>query len=140
MQPCDPTAPDAINPGIVTRWQRSKQSNILQFYGHLHSDLCNVPLYLLPGVRMQIKPHLTGSPRDACQKMSSRRRYRHRHVRPAAAEFRRVQQLFGRAHQPLFDPGGPCFGEYFSYNDRTRCVSVGLYPRQSYDALWSLAG
>jgi hypothetical protein len=25
-------------------------------YGRLHSDICNVPLYLLPCVRLQIKP------------------------------------------------------------------------------------
>jgi hypothetical protein len=55
MKPCDPTAPDATNPGFVSRWQRCKQSKILLLYGRLYSDLCNVPLYLLTGVRVQIK-------------------------------------------------------------------------------------
>jgi hypothetical protein len=55
MNPSDPTAPDATNEGFVTRWQRCKQSKILQLYGLLHSDLGNVPLYLLPNVRVQIK-------------------------------------------------------------------------------------
>lgn len=55
MKPCDPTAADAKNKGFVTRWQRCKQSKELQLYGRLHSDLCNLPTYLLPGVRLQIK-------------------------------------------------------------------------------------
>jgi len=27
----------------------------VQIYGRIHSDICNVPLYLIPSVRMQIK-------------------------------------------------------------------------------------
>jgi hypothetical protein len=32
-----------------------KNSKILNLYGRLHSDICNVPRYLLPGIRIQIK-------------------------------------------------------------------------------------
>jgi hypothetical protein len=28
----------------------------MQLYGHLHADLCNVPRFRVPRVRMQIKP------------------------------------------------------------------------------------
>jgi hypothetical protein len=55
MNYCDPIAPDVTNQAFVTRWQSCKQSKILHLYGRLHSDLCNVPLYLLPGVRVRIK-------------------------------------------------------------------------------------
>jgi len=51
LLPCDPTAADAKNKVFITRWNRIKQSKELQLYGRLHSDICNVPLYLLPGVR-----------------------------------------------------------------------------------------
>jgi len=39
----------------ITRWNRIKQSKEVQLYGRIHSEICNVPLYLIPGVRMQIK-------------------------------------------------------------------------------------
>jgi len=32
-----------------------KQSKEIQLYGRLHNDICNVPLYLLSGVRLQIR-------------------------------------------------------------------------------------
>jgi len=32
-----------------------KQSKEVQLYGRIHNDICNVPLYLVPGVPMQIK-------------------------------------------------------------------------------------
>ena len=41
-----------------------KQSKDIQLYGRLHTDICNVPLYLLSGVRMQIR--LTRSRRRFC--------------------------------------------------------------------------
>jgi len=58
MLPCDPTAAQAstTNSGFITRWNRIKQSKEVQLYGRLHSDICNVPLYLLPGFRLQINP------------------------------------------------------------------------------------
>ena len=57
MLPCDPTAThtETTNKGFVTRWNKIKQGKEVQLYGRLHSDFCNVPLLLLPGVRIQIK-------------------------------------------------------------------------------------
>ena len=58
MQPCDPTAEtltSATNRGFITRWNKLGASKEVQLFGRLHSDLCNVPLYLLPGVRLQIR-------------------------------------------------------------------------------------
>jgi RNase P subunit RPR2 len=54
---CDPTAQytDDTNMGFVARWNRIKQSKEVELYGRLHSDICNNPTHLLPGVRMQIK-------------------------------------------------------------------------------------
>jgi len=52
---CEPTAAGAKNKGFITRWNKIKQSKELKIYGRIHSDICNVPLYLIPGVRMQIK-------------------------------------------------------------------------------------
>jgi len=53
--PCDPTAADAKNKAFITRWNKIKQSKEVQVYGRIHSDMCNVPLYLIQGVRMQFK-------------------------------------------------------------------------------------
>ena len=55
LLPCDPAAADAENKVFITRWDQIKQSKEVQLYGKIHSDICNVPLYLVPGVRMQIK-------------------------------------------------------------------------------------
>jgi hypothetical protein len=52
---CDPTAADAKNNSFITRLNRQKQSEVQEFYGRLHSDICNVPIFLLPVVRLQIK-------------------------------------------------------------------------------------
>jgi len=52
---CDPTAADAKNKLFITRWKKIKQSKEVHLYGRIQSDICNVPLYLTPGVRMQIK-------------------------------------------------------------------------------------
>ena len=49
--PCDPRAADAKKLDFITRWNKIKQSKEVQLY----SDICNVPLYLIPGVRMQIQ-------------------------------------------------------------------------------------
>ena len=55
LLPCDPTAADANNKGFITRWDRIKQSKEVQLYGRIHSDICNVPVYLIPSVRLQIR-------------------------------------------------------------------------------------
>jgi hypothetical protein len=52
---CDRTAADSTNKGFVTRWNRQKQSKVKELYGRLHSDICNVPIFLLPGIRLHIK-------------------------------------------------------------------------------------
>jgi hypothetical protein len=54
---CDPTAAyDAnTNKGFIARLNKIKQSKEIQLYGRLHSDICNVSQYLIPGVRLQIK-------------------------------------------------------------------------------------
>ena len=43
------------NDGFVQRWNRMKKSQTIEMYGRIHSDICNVPLYLLSGVKIQIK-------------------------------------------------------------------------------------
>jgi len=54
--PCDPSSDDASNnKGFVTHWSLTKKSQEIDLYGRVHSDFCNVPVYLLPGVRVQIK-------------------------------------------------------------------------------------
>ena len=57
MVACDPSASDAPkkNAGFVDRWDRMKQSRVNKHYGRIHADICNVPLYLLPNIRLQIK-------------------------------------------------------------------------------------
>jgi hypothetical protein len=51
---CDPTSADSTNKGFITRWNRQKQSKVQELYGRLHSDICNLPIFL-PCVRLQIK-------------------------------------------------------------------------------------
>ena len=57
MLHCDPSATytDATNKGFIARWNRIKQNKEVEMVGRSHSDICNVPKHLLPGVRMQIK-------------------------------------------------------------------------------------
>jgi hypothetical protein len=43
------------NKGFITRWNRQKQNKEIQMIGRIHSDICNVPIYLIPVVRLQIK-------------------------------------------------------------------------------------
>ena len=52
---CDPTAADSTNKGIMTRWSLTKTSQEIELYGRIHKNFCNVPVYLLRGVRLQIK-------------------------------------------------------------------------------------
>jgi len=55
MVACDPTSVDASNKkGFMTRCSITKSQEI-ELYGRVHTDFCNVPVYLLPGVRVQIK-------------------------------------------------------------------------------------
>jgi len=58
MQPSDPTAEthtSATNDGYIARWSRLNDSRDVQILGRLHTDLCNVPLFLLPRVSLLIK-------------------------------------------------------------------------------------
>jgi len=55
LLPCDPAVADSKNKDFITRWNKIKLSKEVQLYGRIHSDICNVPLYLIPGVRIQIK-------------------------------------------------------------------------------------
>jgi len=55
LLPCDPTAADTKNKVFITRWNWIGQSKEVQIYGRFHSDICNVPLYLIPGVQRQTK-------------------------------------------------------------------------------------
>ena len=55
LLPCDPSAESIKNVGFYTRWKRVNKSQEIQIYGRLHSDICNVPRFLPPGVRIQIR-------------------------------------------------------------------------------------
>jgi len=43
------------NGGFCSRWNRLKESQTVEMYSRLLSDICNVHLYLLNGVKIQIK-------------------------------------------------------------------------------------
>ena len=58
MQPVEPSAENVTaitNKEFILRWIKISASREVQLFGRLHSDLCNVPLYFVPGVRLQIK-------------------------------------------------------------------------------------
>ena len=58
MQPDNTLAENVTamnNGGFILRWNRTNASRGVQLFGRLHSDICNVTLYLLPGVRLQIR-------------------------------------------------------------------------------------
>jgi hypothetical protein len=55
MLPCDPTQPDSRNTGFIDRWIRQKQYKEIEMYGRILSDICNVPKFLLPNIRLQVK-------------------------------------------------------------------------------------
>jgi hypothetical protein len=57
MLPCDPTADetDTRYKGFFRRSTLQKHSKVIQMVGSIHSDICNVPALLLPGVRVQVK-------------------------------------------------------------------------------------
>jgi hypothetical protein len=54
MLPCDPTNAKSKNTGLIDRWNRQKQSKETEMYWRIHSDICNVPKFLLPNM-LQIK-------------------------------------------------------------------------------------
>jgi len=55
MMPCDPTKAESKNTGFIDRCNRQKQSKEIETYGRIHSDICTVPKFLLPGIKLQIK-------------------------------------------------------------------------------------
>jgi len=55
MKPCDPTKAESTNTGFKDRWNRQKQSKVTEMCGRIHTDICNVPKFLLPGIKLQIK-------------------------------------------------------------------------------------
>jgi hypothetical protein len=58
MQPSDTTAEthtSATINGFITRWSRLSGSRDVQLLVRLHTYMCNVPLFLLPRVPLQIK-------------------------------------------------------------------------------------
>jgi hypothetical protein len=55
MMPCDPTKAESTNTGFIDRWNKQKQSKETEMYGRIHSDICNVAKFLLPGIQLQIK-------------------------------------------------------------------------------------
>jgi len=58
MQTSDPSTENltvTANQGFLTRWKPHKASREMHILGRFHSDICNVTLYLLPGVRLQIR-------------------------------------------------------------------------------------
>jgi hypothetical protein len=58
MQPSVATAgthTSATNNGFIARWPRRSDSRDVQLLGRLHTDMCNVPLFLLQRVPLQIK-------------------------------------------------------------------------------------
>jgi hypothetical protein len=56
MLPCDPIdeVTATTNCCFTIRWDRIKQSKKVELYVLIHSDICNVPQYLFPGVGLQI--------------------------------------------------------------------------------------
>ena len=55
LQVCDLTAAEPTNTGFVFQGKKIKQSKGVQLIGRLHSDICNLVPYLLPGVKLQLK-------------------------------------------------------------------------------------
>ena len=55
LDACDPSAADSTNKVFKTRWSLTKKSQEWELYGRIHTDFCNVLVYLLLGLRFQIK-------------------------------------------------------------------------------------
>jgi len=43
----DPTSDSIKNKVFVKRWELQKQSKVIELYGRLHADICNVSQFLL---------------------------------------------------------------------------------------------
>jgi len=57
MRPVEPSAENKTamtNKGFILSWKRNTASREVQLFGRLHSDICNVLLYMLLGIRLQI--------------------------------------------------------------------------------------
>jgi len=58
MNPCDPIAEkhnSSKNNGFIALWIELSGSRDVQLFGLLHTDMCNVSLFLLLRVQLQIK-------------------------------------------------------------------------------------
>jgi len=58
MNPCDPiteTHTSSVNDGFIARWPWHSGSRDIQLFDGLHSDLFNVPLFMIPRVQLQFK-------------------------------------------------------------------------------------
>jgi len=58
MQPSETTGETltaTTNRGFITRWNRLSANMEVQLFGGLYSGICNVLLYMLPGVRLHIR-------------------------------------------------------------------------------------
>ena len=58
MRPVDLSAQNVTamtNRGFILCWKRISAIREIQLFGRLHTDICNVPLYLPPGVMLHIR-------------------------------------------------------------------------------------
>ena len=58
MNQCDPMTETHIastNDKFIARLSRLSGSRDVQLFGRLHTGLCNEPLFMLPGMQLQIK-------------------------------------------------------------------------------------
>jgi len=55
MMLCDPTKAESTNNGFIDRCNKQKQSKEIEMFGRIHSDICNAPKFLLPGLQLQVK-------------------------------------------------------------------------------------
>ena len=55
LVPCNPNGADSTNNVFMTQWNLTKKGQEKEVYGRIHTDFCNMPVYLLPGVRLQFK-------------------------------------------------------------------------------------
>ena len=56
--PCDTmveTHTASTNEGFIAHWSRLSGTRDVQIFALLHNDLCNVPLFLLPRIQLEIK-------------------------------------------------------------------------------------
>jgi len=54
MLPCDPTK-TTIRQTRVSSPAGTGRNKVIEMYGRVHSDICNMPKFIIPGVRIQIK-------------------------------------------------------------------------------------